>query len=139
MESPSRYLEPAVPDMLSAVSSSEQVSSDQDREVGSDATLDVFPVHEQSPDTSYYVPMTSPVTPLFLEGLLPLRWEPRHLWITFLRTISPSWCQLIVARGPLLLLPDNLQLLPDIAMEWHSISDSRPLPPEPCSPVVSPP
>ena len=40
---------------------------------------------------------------------------------------------------PLLPLPDDLQLLPDIAPERRPVSDSRPLPSEPCSPVVPPP
>ena len=40
---------------------------------------------------------------------------------------------------PLLPLPANIQLLPYIALEWHSVSDSRLLPLEPCSLVVSPP
>ena len=64
MELPSRFPEAAVPDVLSAVSSA-QVSSNQDREVGSAATLDVFPVYEQFLGKSYYVPVTSPVTTLF--------------------------------------------------------------------------
>ena len=51
MESPSRYPAPAVPVVLSAVSS-EQVSPGRDREVSSSVTLDVFPVYENSLDTS---------------------------------------------------------------------------------------
>ena len=148
MESPSRYLEPVVPSVNSAVSSSVRVSSVQDREVSSAVTIDVFPVYELSPDTSYYVPETSPVTPLSSEGLLPpLDPEslplgaPASLNSLLVNDITLLDCDadLSLLGVPLLPLPDDLQLLPDIAPERRPVSDSRPLPSEPCSPVVSPP
>ena len=54
-------------------------------------------------------------------------------------TLLDRGADLSLLAVPLLLLPANLQLLPDIALEWNPVSDSRPLPGEPCSPVVSPP
>ena len=71
MESPSHYLAPAVPVVPSAVSYA-RVSPGRDREVSSSLMLDVFIVYEKSPDTLYYLPATSPVTPPFSEGSLPL-------------------------------------------------------------------
>ena len=68
MESPSRYPALAVPVMTVSA----QVSPGRDREVSSSGTLDVFPVYENSPDTSYYVPATSPITPPFSKDSLPL-------------------------------------------------------------------
>ena len=107
MESPSRYPERTVPSVLSAVSSSAWVSSGQDREVSSAATLDVFPVYEQSPDTSYYVPATSLETPLSSEGLLPLL-DPESLPLgapASLDSLLANDITLldrdVVARGPL--------------------------------------
>ena len=119
-----------------------------DREVNSAATLDVFPVYERSPDTSYYVPVTSPVTPLSSEGVLPLL-DPESLSLGATASLDSLLendiifldrdVDLSLLAVPLLPLPDDLQLLPDIALERRPVSDSRPLPPEPCSPVVSPP
>ena len=63
MTSPSRYPAPAVPDVLSAASST-QVSPAPIREEYSPGTLDVFPTCVASPDMSLYVPATSPVTPV---------------------------------------------------------------------------
>ena len=71
VESPSHYPATAEPVVLSAVSST-QVSPSQVWEERSSVTLDVFPVYEESPDSSYYVPATSPVIPPFSEGSLPL-------------------------------------------------------------------
>ena len=71
VESPSHYPVPAEPVVLYAVSSA-QVSPNRVREERASVTLDVFPVYEVSPDTSYYVPTTSTETPPFSEGSLPL-------------------------------------------------------------------
>ena len=136
MESPSRYLDPAVPSVHSAVSSYVRVSSGQDREVSFAATLDVFPVYEQSPDMSYYVSATSPVTPLSSElplldpESLPLR-APASLdrLVTNDITLLDHDADLSLLAVPLLPLPDDRQLLPDIALERRPVSDSHPLPP----------
>ena len=88
MTSPSSYPAPAVPIVPSAVSSA-RVSPEPIREEYSPATLDVFPTYVPSPDTSLYVPATSPVTPvqpLDTEFLSP---GVRHLWITFSRVTFP--------------------------------------------------
>ena len=69
--SPSQYLAPAVPVVPSAISSA-RVSLEPVREVYSPGTLDVFPTYEPSPDTSLYVPATSPVTPALSEGPVQL-------------------------------------------------------------------
>ena len=61
VESPSHYPVPAEPVVLLAVSST-QVYPSRVREERSSGT----------PDTSCYVPVTSPVTPIFSEGSLPL-------------------------------------------------------------------
>ena len=65
--SPSHYPAPAVPVVPSAVSSA-QVSPEPVREVYSHGTPDIFLTYEPSPDTSLYVPATSPVTPALSEG-----------------------------------------------------------------------
>ena len=67
MTSPSHYPVPALPVVPSAVSSA-WVSPEPIREVYSSGTLDVFSTYEPSPDTSLYVPATSPVTPALSGG-----------------------------------------------------------------------
>ena len=111
--------------------------------MSSSATLDVFPVHGQSPDTSYYVPATSLVTPPFSEGLLdflPLG-APASLdsLLTNDITLLGRDADLLLLAVHLLPLPDNFQLLPDTALERHPVSAGLPSPPEPCSLVISSP
>ena len=62
---------PAVPVVPSAVSSA-WVSPEPVREVSFSGMLDVFPVYEPSPNTSLYLPATSPVTHALLGGHLQL-------------------------------------------------------------------
>ena len=136
MESPSRYPAPAVPVVLSAVSS-EQVSPGRDREVSSSVTLDVFPVYENYLDTSYYVPATLPVIPPFSKGLLPFL-GPASLnrLLAYDITLLDSNVDLSLFMVPLLPLPDDFQLLPDTALERHPISAGCLSQLEPYSPVV---
>ena len=62
VESPSHYQALAEPVGLSAISSV-LISPNRVREDCSSATLDVYPVYEVSPDTTSYVPATTPETP----------------------------------------------------------------------------
>ena len=71
MASPSRYLTPAVPVVHSVVSFA-RVSTELVWEVYSPEILDVFPTFEPYPDTSLYVPTTSPDTPALSEGPVQL-------------------------------------------------------------------
>ena len=71
MASPSCYPAPTISVGPAAVSST-RVLHELVREVYSSGALDVFPVYEPSPDTSLYVPVTSPVTPALSEGPVQL-------------------------------------------------------------------
>ena len=147
MELPPRFPARAVPEIFLTVSSA-WVSSSRDQEVRSSVTLDVYQIYENSPDTSYYFTATSPVTPPFSEGTLPLlgpashpREAPASLdsFLVYDITFLDCDADLLQHAVPLLPLSGDLQLLPDTALERHPVSARHPSPPEASSLVIYPP
>ena len=116
--------------------------------MNSSGTLDVFPVYEPSPNSSLYVPATSPVTPAFTEGSLHLLGmeflppggrAPLDSLLAYDITLLDRDQDLSLLPVPLLPLPDDFRLLPDTALGQHPVPADGPSQPDLCSTVVSPP
>ena len=128
MESPSHYLAPADPVVLSAVSSV-LISPNRVREDCSSVTLDVYPVYEVSLDTMGYVPANAPVTPPSSEvSLPPLESLPPGAPVSLSGvvacdiTLLDCSVDLSLFAIPLLPLLDGMLLVPVMASDQPSTS-----------------
>ena len=134
----SQYPAPAVP-VLPLAASSTRVSPAPIREAYSPGTLDVFPTYVPSPDVSFYVPTTSPVTPaqtLDIELLSPGGPASMDNLLAGDSSLMDRDQDLALFPLPLLPLPDNFRLLQDTALGLNYISVVGLSPPDTGAPVV---